>query len=228
MHIIVPAAGLSSRFPTLEPKFLLEDSNGHIMLYRSVQPYLKKYKVTVGILQAHEEKFNVSKILQKKDDNINIVFLPNLTRGPAETVFEIIKRSRIEDEILVKDCDNFFNSNYEQGNLVYISQLQKHSNLREKEYSYLRTNKNNQVEKIVEKEIISDYFCVGGYKFESSLKYCYYFENFVSNGAEIYLSHIIQYMIYQGEYFKTSMVRNFLDFGTYDIWLKNRTLTEIF
>ena len=92
MEIIVPAAGLSTRFPGTRPKFTLTDYEGKSMLYRSLLPYLGKFSITVGILEIHEKEYDISNFIRSElGDQVRIVILPNPTQGPAHTVYEIIK-----------------------------------------------------------------------------------------------------------------------------------------
>ena len=50
MEIIVPAAGLSTRFPNMRPKYTLTDYKGQMMFERAIEYYVGKYNVTIGVL----------------------------------------------------------------------------------------------------------------------------------------------------------------------------------
>ena len=91
MEVIIPAAGLSTRFPNMPPKYLFTDSNGDMMLQKAVEPYLNNH-VIIGILQEHDEKYNAKERIyeQFSKDSIDLVVLPQVTTGPAATIFEII------------------------------------------------------------------------------------------------------------------------------------------
>ena len=62
MEIIVPAAGLSSRFPNMKPKYLLASYDKKIMLQLALQHYIGKHNITIGILKEHQEQYNAIKI----------------------------------------------------------------------------------------------------------------------------------------------------------------------
>jgi 2-C-methyl-D-erythritol 4-phosphate cytidylyltransferase len=64
MEIIVPAAGLSSRFPNMRPKYTLTDYSGKLMLESAIQPFIGKYNITIGILKEHNEKYNIVDLLK--------------------------------------------------------------------------------------------------------------------------------------------------------------------
>jgi 2-C-methyl-D-erythritol 4-phosphate cytidylyltransferase len=56
MEIIMPAAGLSTRFPNMRPKYSLTDYSGKMMFEKSLSPFIGKHHVTIGLLQEHEDK----------------------------------------------------------------------------------------------------------------------------------------------------------------------------
>ena len=87
MEIIVPAAGLSTRFAGMKPKYLLYDYKGELMLKNAIRPFLGQYHITIGILKEHDVKYQASKFLEHEFGMlINVVVLDEPTRGPADTV----------------------------------------------------------------------------------------------------------------------------------------------
>ena len=111
MEIIIPAAGLSTRFPNMRPKYTLTDYKGQMMFERALQYYIGKYNVTIGILREHENKYNISKyITDTYDKLINVVILEQKTNGPADTVYQILKQSNLSDdkEFFIKDKLHLF------------------------------------------------------------------------------------------------------------------------
>ena len=223
MEIIVPAAGASSRFPGMKPKYLLRDNNGQMMLYRALVPYLNKLSITVGILAEHNELHNASNEINKEFNNaLNIVILPELTNGPADTVYEILTRANIDQTqpMLIKDCDSFFEHDMSVGNYVCVSTIQEHTTLHKvHNKSFIVSNDQNIVQHIVEKKVVSDKFSVGGYKFEKISDYITTYETIKSEITnEIFVSHIIEYAINDGIVFETKVVRDYVDVGTLDEW----------
>ncbi|MFZ9970293.1 MAG: portal protein [Bacteroidia bacterium] len=71
MEILVPAAGLSTRFPGTRPKFTLTDHEGRSMLYRALEPYIGKYYSTQWVR---------SKVLRQTDSEH-----PAITNLPVES-----------------------------------------------------------------------------------------------------------------------------------------------
>ena len=230
MEIIVPAAGLSTRFPDMKPKYLLYDYKGDLMLKNSIAPFLVKYPITIGILKEHDEKYKASEFIEHEfGPLVKVVVLDKPTRGPAETVYEILKRTGGEDRpILIKDCDSFFEHDITEGNYVCISRISEHEILKKlASKSFTVANEHDIITDIVEKQVVSDTFCVGGYKFASSLQYQSTFESLKSE-REMFVSDIINLMMGCGEIFHNKSVTNYTDVGTASDWFEYNDKPVIF
>ena len=72
----MPAAGLSTRFPNMRPKYTLSDFAGNMMFEKSLAPFIGKHHITIGVLKENEEKHSIATyIKQKYNDTISIVIL---------------------------------------------------------------------------------------------------------------------------------------------------------
>ena len=81
MEVIVPAAGLSTRFPGMRPKYTLTDHSGSMMIERAIEQYAGRYRVTIGVLKEHVESYPVLRYLKEKyGDHINPVILSERTQ----------------------------------------------------------------------------------------------------------------------------------------------------
>lgn len=221
MEVIVPAAGLSTRFPGLKPKYLLEDNSKTLMIHKAVRNYIGKYRVIIGILKQHDIEHNSSNILRSNFGNlVDIVVIENNTKGPADTVNEIIKLSGLNDgEMLIRDCDSYFDHDNKPGNYICTASAREHMvlfNLAAK--SFVVANNQDIVTDIVEKQVISDLFCTGGYKFNSSLEYVKYYEK-LKTVKEYFVSDVIQLMLLNKHIFTTSSTSNYHDVGTLEAWM---------
>jgi hypothetical protein len=220
MEVIVPAAGLSTRFPGTVPKYLLTDNNGKIMLHNAIEPYIGKYNVTVGILKQHDELYNSGDIIREL--GVNVVVLPEVTRGPADTVYQIINLAQIhiDHSFFIKDCDSYFDHEVSDGNYICISTVSEHDVLYKiANKSFVIANEHGIVQSIVEKSIVSNEFCVGGYKFNRIYDFVSAYEKLIhSMTNEFFVSHIIQYNISNGKTFLTKKVTEYVDVGTIKEW----------
>lgn len=222
MEIIVPCAGLSTRFPNLRPKYLLTDYSGKLMIERALEN-LKYSKINIAILRAHNEQYGAEKKLRECfGNNVKIAIIENPTSGPADTVYQTINKLNLNknDSILIKDCDGFYNTQPKFGNVIYVAKLSKHPKIRTASAkSYTITNEQNIVCSVIEKQIVSDNFCVGGYQFQTAESFLKSFESLSENiTKEIFVSNIIDHLISKGNIFFESEVENFIDVGTAEDW----------
>jgi hypothetical protein len=221
MEVIIPCAGASSRFPNMRPKYLLTDYAGRLMVENAAEHYIGKHRVTVVILKEHDEKYLARKKLEEAFSNkIDIVVLDKPTSGPADTVYQAIKRGRVNlsSPLLIKDCDGFYKTEEKEGNIIYVAKLSKHPRIRTAgAKSYTLANDQGIINSVVEKQIVSDHFCVGGYQFETTQSYINAFEK-LSTTSEIFVSNIVDYMISKDNIFFESEVENFIDVGTSEDW----------
>ena len=222
MEVIIPAAGLSTRFPNMRPKYTLTDYTGKMMIERSIEPFLGKYNITIGILREHETAYNITRYLNNEFPNIKIVILEERTKGPAETAYKIIKQSGIslDTDVLIKDCDSYFNHEVSDGNYICISTIAEHEVLKRlASKSFIISNDQGIITNIIEKEVISNKFCVGGYKFESANLFCETFEKLQNKDVgEIFVSHVIEDCLNTHKIFLEKHVADYIDVGTAEEW----------
>jgi dTDP-glucose pyrophosphorylase len=223
MEIIIPCAGLSTRFPNLRPKYLLTDYKGKLMVENAVENYVDKHNITIVILEKHDKDFgSVRKLKEAFGDKVKIVILEKPTSGPADTVYQGILKGNInlDSTILIKDCDSFFDAEEVGGNAICVTSLTSNPNVRNAAAkSYVVTNEQDIITTVVEKKIVSENFCVGGYQFNSAKEFVNAFESLKDSiSKEIFVSEIIDYVISQGSVFVMNKVENFIDVGTSDDW----------
>jgi hypothetical protein len=231
MEIIVPAAGLSTRFPDMKPKYLLYDYRGEMMLMNALRKYRELgMKINIGILKEHQDKYAVIEQIQHEwSDNLNFVVIDKPTKGPADTVYRILSESGTKGEFLVKDCDSFFDHENTSGNYICVSNISEHEILKKlASKSFVIVNEQDIVTNIIEKQVVSDTFCVGGYKFESAEQYKSAFEYVSQMDGEIFVSDIIGRMLDQGHIFTKRSVTNYVDVGTANDWFEYNDRPVIF
>jgi molybdopterin-guanine dinucleotide biosynthesis protein A len=231
MEIIVPAAGLSTRFPDMKPKYLLYDYKGEMMLMNALRKYRELgMKINIGILKEHQDKYAVIEQIQHEwPDNLNFVVIDKPTKGPADTVYRILSESGTKGEFLVKDCDSFFDHENTSGNYICVSNISEHEILKKlASKSFVIVNEQDIVTNIIEKQVVSDIFCVGGYKFESAEQYKSAFEYVSQMDGEIFVSDIIGRMLDQGHIFTKRSVTNYVDVGTANDWFEYNDRPVIF
>lgn len=218
--LILPVAGKSSRFPGMRPKWLLTMPDGALMVEKAIsQLNLNQFKrVVLVCLKDHLDEYvseaNLREIINGSGhQNIDLCILEQPTRSQSETVVEAIKKANITGAIYIKDCDNTFAANFHGDNEISVLQLSEIGLIDAKNKSYVTVDSIGNVTNIVEKQVISNYFCCGGYGFESSERFIQAYES-IEQGSEIYISHVIYKMILDGEKFTIERAHNYIDWGT--------------
>ena len=240
ISLIIPAAGKSSRFHTKKPKWLLTTPDGKLMLHKSIEGLniSNVGTIYITVLKEHINKHcqygnndPVNNLLNSFNEDIRnkikICVLDEGTSCQPETVMKTIKQYNIKGPIFIKDVDNYYKFTIEYGNYVCTLNINKENqntigSVASKSYVILKREENIIVN-IVEKQIVSDTFCVGGYSFENSIDYVnsYIEINKINEDEkEIYTSHVIYNLLLKNIVFTSKNICNFKDWGTYEEWIK--------
>lgn len=220
--LIIPAAGLSTRFPGTRPKYSLTAPDGHSMLYKSVEGLLSKKQVErliFTILKEHEEKYKFSAYIKSELESIaeqvECLILDKQTENQVQTIVKTIELKQISGPIHINDTDNAFTVELITNNIVTLVDLHKHKgkvNVANK--SYAAVDEFGFLTNIVEKYIISHTFCCGLYSFANAAEFAYYADR---NKPE-YISQLIYNMLLDGHQFKVNYAQNYQDWGTLEDW----------
>lgn len=226
MLLILPCAGESSRFPGTRPKWMLTHPSGNLMVCESVLRLDTKNvtKIVLITLEKHLiEGFDPIRAFQraKIDIPLEIHVIKNSNSQP-ETIVKYLKSLNEDVKFYVKDCDNQFSSLVEEKNEIAVCDVSNISGKSVSSKSYCRFNSNGIVTSIVEKNVISNTFCVGGYSFTSSKKFIESYES-IKHYDNLYVSHVIQDMMLKGISFTKKEVENYYDWGTLSDWLEYRS-----
>jgi len=228
MEIIIPASGLSTRFPNSDPKYLLEDQRGRLMIelsIESIQRSLPRARVHITVLKEHDQLYNAVARLKSRPccATATITVLDQRTRGAADTVYQTIVKNQIDPQspLLIKDCDNFaVYQDVVEENAIWTASLKDYPFLNfAANKSYVISNSNDLVVNIVEKQVVSERFVSGCYQFSTAAAFCNHYlavEKFSTN--EIFVSTVIADMLLNKHIFKDKHVKDFIDVGTIEDW----------
>jgi hypothetical protein len=237
--LIIPAAGKSSRYPNMKPKWMLTHPSGKLMIEKiidglKITDYEKIYFV---ILKEHCIKYEADIILNQSftDDLFEIVILENATQSSPETVYECIQKKYIKGNIVIKDCDCLVEYNIpDTSNFVVGLSLNIKPNIKNlQQKSFIVSNQDDIVQEIVEKKIISDKVCLGVYGMSAEDMVMSYKRLTENLSKEIYFSHLISDLIdMHHKVFTVIEADNFIDWGTKEEWfssinIKNTYLIDI-
>ncbi|EOG7616898.1 hypothetical protein [Vibrio cholerae] len=175
-------------------------------------------KVVIVCLQEHLEKYTTAEmVIESFTSSTSIVpelvILKEPTSSQSETIYQAVKQGNIEGSIFIKDCDNVFSCQPEPINSVMAIDLNKIDLVDAKNKSYIEVDSLGRISNIVEKEVISNYFCCGGYSFVSASDFCDVFES-ISSKKEVYISHVIYKMLMSNEEFLKKSADEYIDWGT--------------
>lgn len=224
MHLILPVSGQSSRFPDLRPKWMLNHPNGNLMLAESFLEWdLSNIdSILVICLRQHEDEYDVTNMMQKQFaklglENLIQVIVIDKSDSQPHSVYQGIQAKKLTGPIFVKDSDNYFSHIPESGNTVCYLPLEANNRGNAANKSYIQMNETGAILNIVEKRIISNTFCCGGYGFADASDFLSTFEK-LKDTPDLYISHIIYQMILDSQSFYGSEVSNYVDWGTLEDW----------
>ncbi len=209
----------------MRPKWMLTHPNGNLMLAEAIRglAFSKLEKIYLTVLSAHLKEFQCLDGIKKQfkqiglGDKLVVVALDNPTQSQPETVARAIEKEKIKGPICIKDSDNFFRLKVPEKNFVSVVDLNQVGFINPSNKSYADVNENQFVTNIVEKRVISNFFCSGAYGFEDAQEYLRYF-NSLSNLKGLYISHIIYQMLLENKAFSAAVCSDYSDWGTLKDW----------
>lgn len=218
--LLLPVAGRSSRFPGMRPKWLLTMPDGKLMLEKAVERLdMSDFdRVVVVCIRDHLNDYLTDESLATVLDgichtNLDVCVLEQPTSSQSETVALALEQAQIKGSFFVKDCDNMFHFRWSGGNEIAVLDLASVGLMDAKNKSYINVDSLGNVLNIVEKQVISNFFCCGGYGFRCAEEFLTHFYAIKSN-EEIYISHVIYSMLMGDENFRMKLANSYIDWGT--------------
>jgi len=229
--LIIPCAGRSTRFPDMRPKWMLTHPDGKLMVEKAIEgmPLETFDRIIITIVREHSIKYEAKIVLEQVfgasvNPAVEIFELEDFTSCQAETVHKTIVEKKVTGNFVVKDSDNqvqvggFTHPEFIVGLNVNTFDAEVY---RLKSKSFLMVNDQGVVVDIIEKKIRSEHICLGVYGFDRTEKFIHAYESLLQNGArgEIYLSHIISYLIgTKQSVYSYVEATGFEDWGTLQDW----------
>ena len=229
LNVVVPMAGLGSRFKNSGfdiPKPLLKIGAKYFfqVAIETIIHKIEDYSLTFIVLDSHKREFQIDEKIIECFPGSNIVSLPSPTSGAAQTAY-IATRSMEENTggLLIADCDQWIDGKglIEMLNALTTNTYQVviptfHST--NPGYGYIEPGRNHQVQRIVEKETISELAVAGCYGFqEIALFNKLYLEN-IDWGNERYMSNVVKAAIIKGVNVQYFLLDSHVPFGTPEEW----------
>ena len=226
LTVVLPCAGRSSRYPGVRPKWMLTTPDGSLALlkaFASIGVRSAEVRVVVGIRQDHDEQYEAGRLVRSQIPEAEVIVLEKDTRGPAETVFELISAADVRGQIVIKDADSFFTApELPSGSFIALADLRKEQDItRVGAKSFVVVNESSAVCAVVEKNVCSNFISAGMYGFENAVSFKQAFIDCVMRREmrnEIFVSHVMTQLIARGEYVEPIEVSNLIDVGTILEW----------
>jgi hypothetical protein len=228
--LLVPAAGRSSRYPDLRPKWVLTHPTGKLMIDMVLEAmdYRQFDRTVVTVIKKHCEQHQVDVMLRQIfGSSIDILVLENETSSAAETVFQSIVQARIEGDVIIKDTDCIVRTSIpDHSNFIVGLSISENSPVdRIQSKSFIVKDDNDVILDIVEKDVVSNVICVGVYATDARQFADAYAEirgsDVFQRAGELYVSHVMSYLMLQKKIlFHYIEADDFVDWGTLEDWFK--------
>ena len=241
--VIVPSAGRSSRFPGVKPKWMLTQPSGCLMVVDALGALDLTHveHVVIGLLKEHVDRYcggDVDAILKIFEDGvprlqeikISIVVIAEETVDQTQTVECILNAAKVTGPIFLKDCDNQFRCPVPAVDGVATLEITREtesgvSNVASKGYVALNSQ-TGQLTSIIEKLMVSNTFCIGGYAWKSAQDFLsrvaqarkYQIMASATKGVELAVSDVIWLKMATGAPFFSIPAANYEDWGTLPSW----------
>ncbi|MBE6444387.1 MAG: hypothetical protein E7020_06980 [Alphaproteobacteria bacterium] len=227
--LIIPCAGKSSRFPNMKPKYMLTHPDGKLMIEKAMEKINVDVfdRIIITIVKPHDEKYEAKLIMEQVFNNnpkIEICMLDDFTSSASETVYLTLKKMNVEGAFVIKDSDNRVEVNFNKQikNSIVGYNLHEHpdiTNIPGK--SFLIVNEQGIIHDIIEKQVVSNIICLGVYCFENALDFINAYDAMLTKkiSGEMYISHVISYMLASNNYvFSSILALSYDDWGTLSEW----------
>lgn len=227
--LIIPCAGKSSRFPNMKPKYMLTHPDGKLMIEKSIEKINTEVfdRIIITIVKPHDEKYEAKLIMEqvfKDNPKVEICVLDDFTSSASETIYKTLVQMKVDGAFVIKDSDNSVEVVFDKEikNAIVGYNLHEHpdiTNIPGK--SFLIINEQGIIHDIIEKKVVSHIICLGVYCFENASEFMKAYEEMQEKkiSGEMYISHIISYMLSSNNYiFNAIMALSYDDWGTLTEW----------
>lgn len=228
MTFLIPMAGKSQRFFDAgykTPKMLIKVHKKFLFQWSIDSLPLDLCKnLVIVLLKEDEDNFNISELITeqyKNDvDKIYYVYLDEVTRGQAETVFKAKHCVDLNEPLVVFNTDTYFNSSTIKDNLLRndIDGVLGSFASDSKNFSFAKIGSDGLINETAEKIVISKNALTGLYHFKNPNDFfeaCTFFiEKNILNSGEFYIALMYNKLIQEGKKYIIDSVSDHWILGT--------------
>ena len=223
MNIIIPLGGLGKRFSEFGyrlPKPLIRLFFKPIIFWLLDNLSVSKNDNVYLICNKFLKKYRFEDEVKKKYPNYNIIYLDADTRGAAESIYIGTQNIKNDGNTILLDGDTFYGID-----VLALYRLSKNKNMvfcfKQSDdrpvYSYVGFDEDKKINKIAEKQRITEYANTGCYAFAKLSELRKYCKKIIDNdlrfGNEFYMSRVISEMIAD----KKKFVANIINESDFDV-----------
>lgn len=183
-------------------------------------------RVLIAVRAEHQAKYQARDLLGRIfGSRAEVLVLDRDTRGPADTVAEMLRRGGVAGPFAIKDADSFFDpAPLPEGSFVALSDVRRSphmTNVGAKSFAVI--NENDLVVEMVEKSLASNFVSVGLYGFADAAAYLSHFDTLAGTEGtqEIFVSHVMNRAIATGMVVAPLEVSGLIDVGTLEDWRRH-------
>jgi len=224
INIVIPAAGLGSRFTNAGYTFpkLLIDVHGKPMIQTVVENINIKGRFIFIVQKNHYEKYNLNYLLNAIAPNCLIIQTEGLTEGAACSLLLAKEYINNDESLILANSDQFLE--WDANEFLYVSNsdhvdacISIFENSHPK-FSYAQCNENGYVTEVAEKKVISNNATTGIYYWKKGSDCIKYTEQMISKNIrinnEFYNCPVFNEAISDGKKIKTVSAKKFWCLGT--------------
>jgi len=221
INVILLCAGESTRLRSKEnfPKPIIKYKKKYLskLALESFKKYFKEIKVHVVLNQSHIKKFNIKQKLKKQFRKSRFIVLKK-TNSQLHSAYQALKKIKNNYSIIFLDCDLSFDSTRF---FLKIKSLKSKESLlllfksKYNGYSYAKYKGENII-KIKEKKVISNYAIAGSYflSFTSKELLAFLKKFSFQKNSKLYISDLLNILLKNKKIIKFIKLNKLNSFGT--------------
>lgn len=193
LNIVIPMAGAGSRFAKegyKDPKPLIPVHGIPMIkvIINNLRPTIEHRFIFI-CQKKHVQEYKLEEKLTKWAPNSCIIQINGITEGAACTVLAARELIDNNDQLMIANSDQYVNININE----YLEELNKKNydglimtmKANDPKWSFVGLNINNMVERVVEKEVISDEATVGIYNFKHGKEFVKSADAMIKNNRRV-------------------------------------------
>lgn len=211
LNILVPMAGLGRRFHDAgykipKPLIMIHGMPMISVVVQNLKPNIPHRFIFICQKQ-QVEQYSLLEKFKEYELNMEVILLDHLTEGAACTALAAKSLINNENPLMIANCDQYIEISIDD----YLQSMEKNQldglimtmNADDPKWSYVGLDKNKLVNRVVEKEVISNEATVGIYNFKRGCDFVRSAESMIHKNLrvnnEFYVAPVYNELIQEGQ-----------------------------